>query len=168
MRNNNIHTQAGFKVPDGYFDQLTDRVLENNQGQDMQDHAGFIMPEDYLLSLEDRVMSRLEQQTKVKPLQVSKSKQWLYPVLAMAAIFVGFIAMNGLFSQDKVTFADLEDHEITDFLVDADFMQDEESVALLFADNTILKEIEMEENITDKELFDYLMEDASLNQIIIE
>jgi hypothetical protein len=31
-----------------------------------------------------------------------------------------------------------------------------------------LKEIEMEENITDKELFDYLMEDASLNQIIIE
>jgi hypothetical protein len=168
MRNNNRHTQAGFKVPDGYFDQLTDRVLENNQGQDMQDHAGFIMPEDYLLSLEDRVMSRLEQQTKVKPLQVSKSKQWLYPVLAMAAIFVGFIAMNGLFSQDKVTFADLEDHEITDFLVDADFMQDEESVALLFADNTILKEIEMEENITDKELFDYLMEDASLNQIIIE
>jgi hypothetical protein len=168
MRNNNIHTQAGFKVPDGYFDQLTDRVLENTQSQDVQDHAGFIMPEDYLLSLEDRVMSRLEQQTKVNPLQVSKSKQWLYPVLAMAALFVGFIAMNGLFSQDKVTFADLEDHEITDFLVDADFMQDEESVALLFADNTILKEIEMEENITDKELFDYLMEDASLNQIIIE
>ncbi|MFT6799485.1 MAG: hypothetical protein ACJAWA_001615, partial [Nonlabens sp.] len=53
MRNNNIHTQAGFKVPDGYFDQLTDRVLENTQGQDLQDHAGFIMPEDYLLSLED-------------------------------------------------------------------------------------------------------------------
>jgi hypothetical protein len=73
-----------------------------------------------------------------------------------------------LFTHDKVTFADLEDHEITDFLVAADFMQDEESVALLFADNTILKEIEMEENITDKELFDYLMEDASLNQIIIE
>jgi hypothetical protein len=168
MRNNNIHTQAGFKVPDGYFDQLTDRVLENTQDQDLQDHAGFIMPEDYLLSLEDRVMSRLEQQTKVIPLQVSKSKQWLYPVLAMAALFIGFISINGLFTQDKVTFADLEDHEITDFLVDADFMQDEESVALLFADNTILKEIEMEENITDKELFDYLMEDASLNQIIIE
>ena len=168
MRNNNIHTQAGFKVPDGYFDQLTDRVLENTQSQDVQDHAGFIMPEDYLLSLEDRVMSRLEQQTKVIPLQVSKSKQWLYPVLAMAALFIGFITINGLFTQDKVTFADLEDHEITDFLVDADFMQDEESVALLFADNTILKEIEMEENITDKELFDYLMEDASLNQIIIE
>ncbi|AUC79454.1 hypothetical protein CW736_08735 [Nonlabens sp. MB-3u-79] len=168
MRNNNIHTQAGFKVPDGYFDQLTDRVLENTQDQDLQDHAGFIMPEDYLLSLEDRVMSRLEQQTKVIPLQVSKSKQWLYPVLAMAALFIGFITINGLFTQDKVTFADLEDHEITDFLVDADFMQDEESVALLFADNTILKEIEMEENITDKELFDYLMEDASLNQIIIE
>lgn len=168
MRNNNIHTQAGFKVPDGYFDQLTDRVLENTQGQDLQDHAGFIMPEDYLLSLEDRVMSRLEQQIKVIPLQVSKSKQWLFPVLAMAALFIGFITINGLFTQDKVTFADLEDHEITDFLVDADFMQDEESVALLFADNTILKEIEMEENITDKELFDYLMEDASLNQIIIE
>ena len=168
MRNNNIHTQAGFKVPDGYFDQLTDRVLENTQGQDLQDHAGFIMPEDYLLSLEDRVMSRLEQQTKVIPLQVSKSKQWLYPVLAMAALFIGFITINGLFTHDKVTFADLEDHEITDFLVAADFMQDEESVALLFADNTIFKEIEMEENITDKELFDYLMEDASLNQIIIE
>jgi hypothetical protein len=168
MKNNNIHTQAGFKVPDGFFDQLTDRVLEHTQDLESPDHAGFKMPEDYLLTLEDRVMCRIEQQTKVIPLQVSKTKQWLYPVLAMAALFIGFISINGLFTQDKLTFADLEDQEITDFLVDADFMQDEESVALLFADNTILKEIEMEENITDKELFEYLMEDASLNQIIIE
>ena len=168
MKKNSIHTQAGFKVPCGYFDQLTDRVLENTQDQELQDHAGFKMPEDYLVSLEDRVMSRLGQETRVIPLPVSKTKQWLYPALAMAALFIGFIIINGLFTQDKVTFADLEDQEITDFLVDVDFMQDEESVALLFADNTILKEIEMEENITDKELFEYLMEDASLNQIIIE
>lgn len=168
MKKNSIHTQAGFKVPDGYFDQLTDRVLEHHQDQELQDHAGFIMPEDYLLTLEDRVMNGIEQQTKVIPLQVSKTKQWLYPVLAMAALFIGFISINGLITQDKLTFADLEDQEITDFLVDADFMQDEESVALLFADNTILKEIEMEENITDKELLDYLLEDASLNQIIME
>ena len=73
MKKNNIHIQAGFKVPEGYFDQLTDRVLENIQDQESQDqdHAGFKMPEDYLLTLEDRVMNRLEQQTTLIPLQVS-------------------------------------------------------------------------------------------------
>jgi len=74
MKKNSIHTQAGFKVPCGYFDQLTDRVLENTQDQELQDHAGFKMPEDYLVSLEDRVMSRLGQETRVIPLPVSKTK----------------------------------------------------------------------------------------------
>ncbi|WP_213522067.1 hypothetical protein [Nonlabens sp.] len=168
MKKNSIHNQAGFKVPDDYFEQLTDRVLKNTPEQHSENHAGFLIPEDYLMSLEHQIMKSIEQSTEVIPLQVSKTKQWRYTVLAMAALFIGFITINGLVTQDKLTFADLEDQEITDFLVNADFMHDEESVALLFADNTILSEIEMEEHITDKELFEFLMEDASLNQIIIE
>jgi hypothetical protein len=171
MKKNSIHNTAGFKVPDGYLDQLTDRVLQNTQNHELEDQAGFKMPEGYLNVLENRIMSQIATDTKVIPLPTSRPMQWFYPLFAVAALFIGFIAINGLFTDnktDQITFADLEDQEISDYLVEANFLQDDESVALLFADNSILSEIRIEQNITDNELFEYLMEEATWNQIITE
>jgi hypothetical protein len=171
MKKNSIHTTAGFKVPDGYLDQLTERVLQNTQNQEVEDHSGFKIPEGYLKVLEDRIMSQIDTETKIIPLQTSRAMKWFYPLLAVAALFIGVIAINGLFTDnktDQVTFADLEDQEISDYLVDANFLQDDESVELLFSDNSILSEIKIEQNITENELFEYLMEDATWNQIITE
>lgn len=168
MKKNSIHTQIGFKVPDGYFDKLTDRVLENIPNDVEVEHAGFKIPKDYLGTLEDRIMSQVKEESKVIPLHTSSSKQWLYPLLAIAALFIGIITLNGLFTNDQINFADLEDSEITEYLIDSNFLHDEESIELLFADNSILSEISIEQNITDGELLEYLIEDATLNQIIIE
>ncbi|MEO9954931.1 hypothetical protein [Nonlabens sp.] len=171
MKNNNQHTQAGFKVPEGYFDSLTDRVLENTQKDEIVEHAGFSVPKDYFSTLEDRILKEVqedEKEVKVVTLQTSKNNTWLYPLLAMAAVFIGFVTINSLFSKDEVTFADLNDQELRDYIVDVNFLQDEESVEILYADNSILNDTEIEQEFTDNELLDYLMEDTTLDQIIRE
>jgi hypothetical protein len=168
MKKNNIHNKAGFQVPDGYFDQLTDRVLENGCDQKGVEHAGFKTPDDYFSSFEDRVMAQVTEETKVIPLHSSNKKTWLYPLLAVAALFIGFVAIQGMFSDSEVTFADVGDQELRDYIAGSNFLQDEESIDILYADNSILNTMEIEDNITDSELFEYLMEDTTLNQMIKE
>lgn len=168
MKKNNIHNKAGFQVPDGYFDQLTDRVLENTSDHKIDEHAGFKTPVDYFSSFEERLMVQVTEETKVIPLHSSNTKTWLYPLLAVAALFIGFVTMQGLFTESEVTFADVGDQELRDYIAGSNFLQDEESVDILYADNSILNTMEIEDNITDSELFEYLMEDTTLNQIIRE
>jgi hypothetical protein len=171
MKKNSTHTQAGFEVPEGYLDQLTERVLKITPHQKVPDHAGFKIPEGYLKALEDRIMFQRKAQPKLISLQTSSVMRWLYPIVAAAALFIGVTLINGLLTDhktDQVTFADLEDHEISDYLVNSNFLQDDESVELLFAGNSILSDIKIEQNITDNELFEYLMEEVTWNQIITE
>ncbi|AGC75235.1 hypothetical protein LX97_02390 [Nonlabens dokdonensis] len=174
MRKNDIHNKAGFQIPDGYLEQLTDRVLENVEVKESNNHAGFKVPEDYFEKLEDKLMSHLEEEPKVIPLNqtdLSSSKKWSYPLLAVAAVFIGVIALNGMFTSSQsnmVTFADVEDQEIIEYLAQSNFLQDEESIEILFADNSVLSDIKIEQEITDNELLDYLMEDGSLDQILTE
>lgn len=168
MKKNNIHNKSGFQVPDGYFDQLTDRVLGTTSDSQLEEHAGFTTPEDYFSSLEERFMDQVSKETKVKPLYASKSKTWLYPLLAAAALFIGFISIQGMFTGTEVSFADVEDQELRDYIVESNFLQDDQSIDILYADNTILNSMGIEDNITESELFDYLMEDTTLNQMIIE
>lgn len=168
MKKNNIHNKAGFQVPEGYFDQLTERVLENTCDDQVDDHAGFKTPDDYFSSLEGRIMAHVGKETKVLPLHSSNTKTWLYPLLAVAALFIGFVTIQGMFTKTEVTFADVGDQELTDYIAESNFLQDEESIEILYADNSLLNNIEIEDNITDSELFEYLMEDTTLNQMIRE
>lgn len=174
MRKNDIHNKAGFQIPDGYFDQLTDRVLENVPKSNLNKKAGFEVPKDYFDNLDSVLMSHLEHESKVISLHhktSSDSKKWLYPLLAVAAVFIGVIALNGLFTgnqENTVTFADVNDQEIIEYLAQTNFLQDEESIEILFADNSVLSDIKIDQEITDNELLDYLMEDGSLDQILIE
>lgn len=174
MRKNEIHNKTGFQIPAGYFDQLTDRVLENVEVKADQIPTGFKVPEDYFEHLENKLMSHLEQETKVVSLlqsQSGNSRKWLYPLLAVAAVFIGIMAINGMFTtsqNDIVTFADVEDQEIVEYLAQSNFLQDEESIEILFADNSVLSNIKIEQEITDNELLDYLMEDSSLDQMLLE
>lgn len=168
MKKNNIHNKAGFKVPDGYFDQFTDRVLEKTLEHQNEEHAGFKTPDHYFSSLQDRIMQQVTEETKVIPLQSSNNKSWLYPLLAVAAFFIALVTIQGMFSNSQITFADVGDQELRDYIAGSNFLQDDESIEILYADNSILNTIEIEDDITDSELFDYLMEDTTLNEIITE
>ncbi|MEN8900392.1 MAG: hypothetical protein ABF247_03725, partial [Nonlabens sp.] len=78
------------------------------------------------------------------------------------------VTIQGMFSNSQITFADVGDQELRDYIAGSNFLQDDESIEILYADNSILNTIEIEDDITDSELFDYLMEDTTLNEIITE
>jgi len=168
MSNKHKHTVSGFKVPDGYFDQLTDRVLNSIDKEDAQ-HAGFDVPEAYFEQLHDQVMERLENSKVVSITPTSSRTKWLYPLLAMAAVFAGVLLFNGFFgTQYELNMTTVEDQDIYTYVEDVAFLQDDEDIELLFADNSFLNDIEMPSQITDDELMDYLLDEVSLNQMITE
>jgi hypothetical protein len=168
MKRNNLSYKAGFKVPAAYFDQLTDRVLQNVVGKDNLEHAGFKVPQGYIESLEARILVNCDEQSKVVTM-IPSSTRWWYPIVATAAaVIIGAVILTNSGSPQVPTFADLKDQELTDYLMQSKFMNDEEYLDILYADNDKLNITEFEENFTDNELLDYLVDEVTIDQMIRE
>lgn len=168
MKKNNLFNQAGFKVPTAYFDQLTDRVWQNVIGKNDLEHAGFKVPQGYMESLEARVLENCNKQSKVVTM-IPESARWWYPIVATAAaVIIGAVMLTKSSSPQVPTFADLKDQELTDYLMQSKFMNDEEYIDILYAGNDKLSTTEFEENFTDNELLDYLVDEVTIDQMIRE
>ncbi|MBT8312424.1 MAG: hypothetical protein HKP23_06290, partial [Flavobacteriaceae bacterium] len=54
------YKKEGFKLPEGYFEGLTDRILERvaEDTSDLPEKEGFTVPEGYFDSLNERVRAK--------------------------------------------------------------------------------------------------------------
>ena len=69
MENKNIHNEdfasklpknAGFDVPNGYFDDVEDGFSVKLREESFPNEVGFEVPSDYFDTLEDRILSNVE------------------------------------------------------------------------------------------------------------
>jgi hypothetical protein len=168
MKKNNKHNDLGFKVPDGYFDNLTDRLLSSHENSSpvVEKHP-FKVPDTYFETLENRIL----ESTIDKPVVQLESDHpaWIKPLLAVAAIVVLAIAVNGFWQGNSLTIEDLESEELAFYLAETDFTTDDEAIEILYADTDVLElEQATYDDIDQELLLDYLSEEVDLNQMMEE
>jgi hypothetical protein len=167
MNNKKLHTikNSGFKVPKGYFESLDDNVLgklkANFNLRDIKSNS-FKTPDDYFETFDEKLFKSLETETKVRHLITWKQLTYISGIAASFLIF-----FNLYFSQPKnVNFDSLETASITNYLTEENFNTYE--LASLFSEDELTSDKFTEEPINESVLEEYLYENASIEDLIIE
>lgn len=161
------HRITPFEVPQDYFETLENRVMNSITTSDESRNATpFTIPQDYFEKLEQRVLDA----TVDKPVAALNNDYpaWVLPMLAVAAIFVAVLAIDGFWPNNTMTIEDLDSEEIELYLAETNFTADEDAIDILFADTDILDVTQFETSIDNEELLDYLTDEVDMNQMIEE
>lgn len=175
MSNNKENKKTGFKVPENYMDQLTDRVMKNVVNAHESNDAGFSVPNGYMDQLTDRILTSVNEHSiapKVipmeSPLDSGKKTIWLAPLIAVAAIGILLFSLRGLWDNTTTSFEILDDQEVMEYVVNLETSMDQDAIELLFVDNDLLDQMSLNTQIKDDELIDYLIDEVDLNQMYTE
>lgn len=145
MKKNKLpyNLDSGFKVPDNYFDDLTDRIMDSTASGETRKNPhlkeisenGFKVPEGYFENFEVKLPPKEEKETKVIPLF---SKRNFYYASGVAAIFIAVFSTIFINSSPEYTwenvelsaienyidagYTDMSPSEITNFLYEGDYV----------------------------------------------
>ena len=134
MENNKLpyHLKPGFKVPENYFQEMEDRLMQVIQNESTLTHdmssysgkSGFSVPEGYFSTLEDTILEKVKKtEPKVIPLFLARK---LFYAAAVAAVFIGIISTlfirnnTNEFTMDSIELSALENY-IEEGYFDLDF-----------------------------------------------
>jgi len=134
MKNNKLpyYKNPGFKIPDQYFQDFEDRLMQAVQQENILPDAmetypgkpGFSIPQAYFTGLEDRILDKVNlDQPKVIPLFSAKK---LFYAAAVAAVFIGIFSTlffrndSTVFTMDSIELSALENY-IEEGYFDLDF-----------------------------------------------
>ncbi|PRP65967.1 hypothetical protein [Nonlabens agnitus] len=159
----------GFEVPKGYFDGLEDRVMNTvaqSERSANDKELPFTTPDNYFEQLEKRVLEATVDKPVVKLERDYPS--WVIPMIAVAAIFVAALAIDGFWPQNALTIQDLENEEIALYLAETDFISDRDAINILYSDTDILDTANFETSISNDELLNYLADEVDMNQMLEE
>lgn len=165
---NTYRNDLGFKVPDGYFENLEDQLMDQaSLKSQLPNDTGFEVPDGYFDGLTHELLPVNE--VVIKEPEV-KNLNWWYPALAVAAGLAVLFSLN-IFNTttETVDFAQLETAELEVFFSNQSDFEQDESLELLYAyEPELLEEVSIHEELPEEELYNYLLEDIDINEIIIE
>ncbi|WP_194851300.1 hypothetical protein [Nonlabens antarcticus] len=160
-----------FAAPVGYFENLEQRIFENTCDPKAEFSAAdqelpFKVPEDYFKNLEQHVLN----QTVDKPVVQLKRDYpaWVIPMLAVAAIFIAVVTINGLWQSNSFSMEDLNNDELGLYLADTDFRSDQDVINILYSDSDDLKNVAFSNAIDNDDLLDYLVDEVDMNLMMEE
>lgn len=120
MKKNSLpyHSDQDFKVPQGYFESLEERVMASVATDEIEQNLpqhGFMMSEEYLDSFEDRLFDRMEQENllnkevrpKVRRLPFRESLKYAAAVAAVLLIVGTLFNSNQPSTPDSLENIDL-------------------------------------------------------------
>ncbi|GHA41716.1 hypothetical protein GCM10007103_23760 [Salinimicrobium marinum] len=99
MKKNKLpyHKDRNFKVPEGYFETLEDRIMQKVAGPEKNDilkgrkDAGFNVPENYFLNFENELFEKLENKKKTSKIISILNKEVFYYFAGAAAVFIAVV-----------------------------------------------------------------------------
>lgn len=163
MNKNKLHNikNSGFKTPKNYFDGLEDSIMNQINLQKKIEGAGFITPDNYFESLEDKILEKVNHQPKVISLF---SKRNLFYATSIAAALV--IMFSIFINKNELTFDDLETASIENYLNEEEI--DSYEIASLFTVEELSSDIFIDSDLTSESLEEYLLQNATIEDLIIE
>lgn len=166
-----VKEESPFAMPDQYFENLENRIIKNTlesecTGSSDVNESGFEVPAGYFDTLEQRILEN----TVDKPVVQMKREtvSWIVPLLAVAAIFITVLSIDGLFQGSDLTIQDLHNDELVMYLSQTDFTADEEVIDILYTDTDALENIGFNSSIDNEVLLDYLSHEVDMNQMFEE
>ena len=158
-KNNN---KKSFKIPKGYFEGFSDRLLDrmSNASGDpksslLPESDGFSLPDGYFDSLNERILDKLNDDTpKVIALQ-SRRKLYYYAAAAVAAVVLLAIGLGTNNTVDP-TFESLAKSEIENYLEYNDLgLTTYEIAEVIPVDELDISDI-MDDELDEENIIDYL------------
>ena len=75
------YKKEGFQVPEGYFEGLSQRVLNRleEEGNALPKDEGFSVPEGYFEGLEEKLRSRVESKDEPRVIRMKPWKKYFLP-----------------------------------------------------------------------------------------
>ncbi|RKE95017.1 hypothetical protein [Ichthyenterobacterium magnum] len=169
MKNKKLNTinTTGFKTPEDYFksfdETLFNKLNDSNHLDTIKNH-GFNMPEDYFVSFDDKVLKALNTEKETKVVTLFPWEKIAYASAVAAALVLMF---NTVFNtSEQLSFDTLEITTIEDYLSQEDYTSLE--LASLFTENELNSSNLTHTIISDDSLEDYLLENTSIEDLIIE
>ena len=113
-----ISKNDGFKTPEGYFESLTDRLVEKmkEESAGLPKSDGFKVPDGYFDSVNKEILSKLDQ-PEPKVVRLYPYKKLLYTAASIAAVVLIFIGLQWQGDQ-SLTFGDLANMELAEYFED--------------------------------------------------
>lgn len=154
----------GFKVPQDYFDNLEERIMQNVAMDQLPKDTGMRVPDGYFEQLENRVMAQTIKPEKKKSKVIKLNSWWK---VAIAASVIGF----GIWLLPMNPGA----NEISDPMVNAEFTIDRYIDDMIFdmPDASLIEmiddyDIDMSFNnqINKEEVEEYLMENLDFSTLL--
>jgi hypothetical protein len=147
-----------FKTPEGYFDNLKDRLLDtmNKEKINLPEKDGFSIPNGYFDGLHENIQKKLdEKETKV--VQLNPWKKYYAVAASIAAIAIVFLGFNWNTSKNS-SFEDLAETDIESYFETIEY----DMSAYELAEVLPLDELEINDILTnsfnEEHMLDYLNE----------
>ena len=163
MNKNNLHNikNSGFKTPKNYFDSFEDSVMNQIKLQEKIEDSGFRVPSNYFDSLDDKILGKVAHEPKVIPLFTKRNLLYVSSIAAAIVLMFNIIGNN-----KQLTFDDLEIVSIENYLSEENI--DTQEFASLLTEDELTADNFIDTNITDEALEDYIMQNATIEDLIIE
>lgn len=161
MKKNSLHNkqETGFKTPQDYFNAFEDDLKIKIATEQFPKKAGFNTPEGYFDSIDAKNLIPQNEKGKVISLLSWKSVSL---VASIAAVLI--ILFNLKNTNDNLNFETLETAQIENYLIDEQV--DLEELAMMLPEETLTLYTFLE--LEQENVEDYLMENASIENLIIE
>jgi hypothetical protein len=152
-----IPKNTGFKTPEGYFDEVTDRILDrikNEEGAGIPEKDGFVIPEGYMDKMEKEVLSKVKT-SETPVISLRPYRNHLLVAASIAAIFVLVIRLQWNDTK-SITFDDLASTDIETYFETREIGFTSYEIAEVIPVNTIDLNEFMETGVDDENIMDYL------------
>jgi hypothetical protein len=123
----NLPKKNIFKVPDNYFESLSDKIEQRTQSvvENLPKENIFKVPDNYFENLEAKIVAQTTEQTKIVPLFTWSAKRTWASLAACSAIAIlgYFTLMPKQESLGNEVLAGVQNQEIVNYLIQQDLNQ---------------------------------------------
>jgi len=169
MKKSHLHNikETGFQSPESYFDTFDERLFKKIEAQeDMASvsDSGYKTPDNYFDTFDDKLQARLKNEESSKTIKLLTWRNAVY-ISGIAACIVLMLTVF-LKSDDNVNINQVETASIEDYLNDEDM--NIYDIASLLNENDLSLDDFVANTITDESLESYLLNNASIEDLINE
>ncbi|NND15763.1 MAG: hypothetical protein HKN89_05520 [Eudoraea sp.] len=146
----------GFKTPEGYFDSLTDRIMDKigEESHSIAENEGFKTPEGYFEAFNDKLKGRLEvKETKV--VQIRSYRNYWVAAASIAAIFLLVIVIPWKATEES-SFEGLASADIEAYLGADELGLSSYELAEFIPEDVLEEEAIMDLSVEDENIMEYL------------
>lgn len=152
-----IPKKNSFKTSDGYFEGVTDRILDrikDDPSLSLPEADGFKVPDGYFNQLPGEIVSKLDE-SETPVIQLKSYRKYFYVAASIAAIFVIVIGLQWNKSQN-LNFDDLANADITSYFETQELgLSSYEIAEVLPVDDIEMNEF-METAVDEENIMEYL------------